>query len=163
MPIFKPTYMMKNIFAITPEFLAERGIRCLLLDVDNTLAVYHTDRAVGGVDRWIAEMLAAGVGLYILSNAKPKRLTRFAESVGLDYFYMSMKPLPFKINKAIRKLGCEKSEAALVGDQLFTDILGGNLAGIRTFWLEIIEPESKLSFRIKRRIEKHFRRRYQKN
>ena len=67
---------------------------------------------------------------------------------------MSLKPLPFKISKAVRKIGVKKGECALVGDQLFTDILGGKFAGIKTVWVDIIEPETKLSFRFKRKIEK---------
>ena len=67
---------------------------------------------------------------------------------------MSMKPLPFKINKAIKKIGVKKSETAIVGDQFFTDILGGKAAGIKTVWVDMIQPETQLSFRIKRKIER---------
>lgn len=162
MSFIKPTYMCKNIFDITPKMCRDLGIRALLLDVDNTLAIYHTDVPVDGVNDWIKNMKNEGISLHILSNAKPKRLTRFAENVGLPYFYMSLKPLPFKINKAIKKLGFEKSEVALVGDQLFTDIIGGNLAKIKTFWLEIIEPETKFSFRVKRKIENKYRKKIER-
>lgn len=160
MAIFKPFLMLKSIFDITPELLSEMGIKALLLDVDNTMAIYHTDVPIDGIDKWIDAMKSSGIDLHILSNAKPKRLTRFANNVNLPFFCMSLKPLPFKINKAIKALGVKKSEVALVGDQMFTDILGGNLANIKTIWLEIIEPETKLSFKIKRKIEKIMRRKY---
>lgn len=158
MPLLKPDFMLKNIFCITPQLLQSNGIKLLLLDVDNTLSIYRANKPVDGVKQWIAQMKQSGVSLYILSNAKPKRLTEFANEVGLQYFYMSLKPLPFKMNKAIKSLGFSKSESAIVGDQLFTDILGGKLACIKTFWLEIIQPEQKLSFRIKRKIENRYRR-----
>ena len=162
MPLLKPDFMLKNIFCITPQMLKQSGIKLLLLDVDNTLSIYHDNKPVSGVKEWIAQMKQSGISLYILSNAKPKRLTEFAKNVGLPYFYMSMKPLPFKMNRAIKSLGFSKGETAIVGDQLFTDILGGKLAGITTIWLEIIQPEQKLSFRIKRKIEQRYRRKLNK-
>lgn len=162
MAVFKPNLMLKNIFAVTPKLLKKYDINALLLDVDNTLAIYHDNKAVSGVDEWIKSMRENGIELYVLSNAKPKRLAKFANSVDLPYFYMSLKPLPFKINKAIKKLGVDKQNVALVGDQMFTDILGGNLANVFTIWLEIIEPEDKLSFKIKRKIEEKMRKKYKK-
>lgn len=140
--------------------LKSLGVKALLLDVDNTLAIYHTDVPVDGIKQWISEMHKSGIDLHILSNAKPKRLTRFANNVGLPYFYMSLKPLPFKTNKAIKKLGCTKDEVAIVGDQLFTDIMCANMCKIRSFWVDIFQPEDKLSFRIKRKIEGRLRPKY---
>ena len=163
MPMLRPDFMLKNIFCITPQLLEEGGIKLLLLDVDNTLSIYRENKPVDGVKQWIAQMKKCGISLYILSNAKPKRLTQFANNVGLPYFYMSLKPLPFKMNKAIKSLGFSKNETAIVGDQLFTDILGGKLARIKTIWLEIIQPEQKLSFRIKRKIERRYRKKLSKS
>ena len=160
---FKPTFYLPNIFSITPGFLKKQGIKALLLDADNTLCIFHTDYPVDGVKEWIELMRKNNVDLHILSNAKPGRLTRFAENVNLPYFYMSLKPLPFKITKAVKKLGFKKEEVALVGDQLFTDILGGNLAGIKTIWLDYIEIEQGLSFRLKRKIENKFKKKWKRS
>lgn len=153
MKIFKPDFYFKNIFSVTVDFLRENNIKALLLDADNTLCIYHTDFPVEGVLDWIKEMQNNSIELHILSNAKPHRLTKFAENVNLPYFYMSLKPLPFKISKAIKKMGYKKEEVALVGDQMFTDILGGNLAGVKTIWLDYIQIENSKSFRFKRKIE----------
>ncbi len=153
MSIFKPDFYLKNIFSVTPEFLVKNNIKALLLDADNTLCIYHDNAPVDGVLEWIDEVKSAGTELHICSNGKPGRLTDFAENVKLPCFYMSLKPLPFKINKAVRKLGFKKNEVALVGDQMFTDILGGNLAGIKTIWLDYIQIEESKTFRFKRKIE----------
>lgn len=153
MSIFKPDYYFKNIFSVTPEFLKENNIKALLLDADNTLCIYHTDIPVEGVTEWIDKIRSAGVELHILSNGKPGRLTRFADNVNLPCFYMSLKPLPFTILKAIKKLGFKRKDVALVGDQMFTDILGGNLSGIKTIWLDYIKIEDSRTFRFKRNIE----------
>ena len=154
MSIFKPDFYFKNIFSVTPEFLKENNIKALLLDADNTLCIYHSEVPIEGVMEWINEMKSSGIELHILSNGKPGRLTTFANNVNLPCFYMSLKPLPFKILKAIKKLGFKREDVALVGDQMFTDILGGNLAGIKTIWLDYIKIEESKTFRFKRSIEK---------
>lgn len=153
MSIFKPDFYLKNIFSITPEFLKNNNIKALLLDADNTLCIYHTDVPVDGVMEWIEEIKSSGIQLHILSNGKPGRLTTFSNNVNLPCFYMSLKPLPFKISKAIKTLGFQKNDVALVGDQMFTDILGGNLAGIKTIWLDYIQIEESKVFKFKRKIE----------
>ena len=122
MSLFKPNYYFKNIFSVTADFLKENNIKALLLDADNTLCIYHTNYPIDGVKEWINKMQKAGIELHILSNGKPGRLTEFAENINLPCFYMSLKPLPFKISKAVKKLGFKKQEVALVGDQMFTDI-----------------------------------------
>ncbi len=160
MKIFKPDFYLKNIFSIDIDFLKKNNIKALLLDADNTLCIFHTDVPVDGVLEWIKEMQSNGIDLHILSNAKPHRLANFAGNVGLPYFYMSMKPLPFKISKAVKKLGFKKSEVALVGDQIFTDVLGGNLAGVKTIWLDFIQMEDGWTFKFKRKLEKMFKKKY---
>ncbi len=159
----KPTFYLPSIFSITPEFLKKQGIKALLLDADNTLCIFHTDYPVDGVVEWISLMKENDIDLHILSNAKPGRLTRFANNVNLPYFYMSLKPLPFKISKAVKKLGLSKQDVALVGDQLFTDILGGNLSGLKTIWLDYIEIEQGWSFKFKRKIENLFKKKWKRS
>ena len=140
MSIFKPDFYFKNIFSVTPEFLKDNNIKALLLDADNTLCIFRTDVPVEGVMEWIDKMKSAGIELHICSNGKPGRLTRFSNNVNLPCFYMSLKPLPFKIVKLVKKLGFKREEVALIGDQLFTDILGGNRVGITTI---LTNPISK--------------------
>ena len=157
MKIFKPDFYLKNIFSLTPEFCKNNGIKALLLDADNTLCIYHTNYPVDGVLEWINKMQKADIKLYILSNSKPERLKIFAKNVNLPYFYMSLKPLPFKTLKAVKALGFDKQEVALVGDQLFTDVLGGKFAGIKTIWLDYIREEESKFFKFKRKIEKRIK------
>ncbi len=157
MKIYKPDFYLKNIFLVTPEFCQKNGIKALLLDADNTLCIYHTNYPVKGVKEWINQMQKKGIKLYILSNAKPERLKTFARNVNLPYFYLSLKPLPFKTIKAVKNLGYKRKEVALIGDQMFTDIIGGNLAGVRTVWVDYIEPEESKFFKFKRKIEKRIK------
>lgn len=153
--IFKPKFIFDNITDITIEFLKDNAIKGLLVDVDNTLTVAHANPTLkNGVEEWLLKMKEAGIGVIILSNAKEKRIKPFAQKIGLDFNALSLKPLPFGYLKAVRKLGLKKNKTAIVGDQLFTDILGGKLSGVKTILVTDITPEDKTSFKIRRSIEK---------
>lgn len=153
--MFKPHYIYNSITDVTVEFLQEKGIKALLLDVDNTLSVAHADKTLRqGVPEWLSLMKENGVPLMILSNAKTKRAKVFADSVGLDVIGLSAKPLPFGYVKAAKRLGVKRKHVAMVGDQIFTDVMGGRLAGVKTVWVTDITPEDKTFFKIKRYFER---------
>ena len=153
--MFKPHYIYNSITDVTVEFLQEKGIKALLLDVDNTLSVAHADKTLRqGVPEWLSLMKENGVPLMILSNAKTKRAKVFADSVGLDVIGLSAKPLPFGYVKAAKRLGVKRKHVAMVGDQIFTDVMGGRLAGVKTVWVTDITPEDKTLFKIKRYFER---------
>ena len=160
MPVFMPTQMFRSVASITPEYLKEHGIRALILDVDNTLSRHGEKEPAPGVSLWIEEMKQNGFSLLILSNNTAERVAPFAGKLGLPFFSMCMKPLPFCYWKACRQYGVPHRQAVLIGDQIFTDVLGGRLCGIPTVLLTPIEEETSLSFRIRRRLEKPLRRRY---
>ena len=100
--LIKPNFRFRSVNDITPELLEQMGVKALLLDVDNTLAVFRTKVPYENVPEWLSLMRENGICMHILSNGKPGRLTEFAKNTDLECFYMSMKPLPFKINKAIK-------------------------------------------------------------
>lgn len=153
--MLKPDFIFNTFLDITPSFLKENNIKALLLDVDNTLTGEHKSKALRkGAPEWFALMRENGISLMILSNAKSKRAKAFGESIGLPAVGMSAKPLPFGYLKAVKALGVKRSETAMVGDQIFTDILGANALGIKTILVTDITPEKPLSFRIRRALEK---------
>ena len=152
--MFKPTYIFNSVTDISPRFLKENGIDALLLDVDNTLSVAHGDKTLKiGVPQWLSDMRESGVKLLVLSNAKNGRAKLFADSIGLDVIGLAAKPLPFGYLKAIKQLEVPKKNIAMVGDQVFTDVMGGRLAGIKTVLVTDITPEDKTFFKIKRYFE----------
>jgi len=159
--IFRPDIKLDRITEITVDLLKKYGINALILDVDNTLSTHHGQHLTTGLEDWLDTMRKEGIGLTILSNSKAKRLEPFAAKIGLDFISMGLKPLPFGYFRALKKLGVKKKQAAIVGDQIFTDIIGGKMAGVKTVLLTLIEPEKSLRFRFKRRIErwiiKHFK------
>ncbi len=161
--MLKPQYIINSITDITVEFLKENNITALLLDVDNTMSVAHGDKTLReGLPEWLSEMKENGISLMILSNAKKKRAVRFADSVGLPAVCLAAKPLPFGYFKAAKLLRTKRKNIAMVGDQVFTDIMGGKLSGVKTILVTDITPEDKLNFRIKRNLEKKLLKRWKK-
>lgn len=157
MAIFRPTYALKKITDITPSALKKRGIKALVLDVDNTLTTHNNPTPAAGVSEWIEEMKSAGIKLIIVSNNSTERVTPFAEMLGLHFVPNGAKPLPVGFKRAaaeLRAAGVPKNRIAAVGDQIFTDILGANLAGIRSIFVYPIEFETSLPFKLKRAAEK---------
>ena len=153
--IFKPKFIFDKLTDVTPDFLKENNIKGLLVDVDNTLTIAHANPTLkDGVEEWLLNMQNNGIKVIILSNAKKERIKPFAKKINLDFIGLSLKPLPFNYIKGANMLNVKGKETAIVGDQLFTDILGGKLAGINTILVKDITPEDKISFKIRRKIEK---------
>ncbi len=152
--IFKPFIKLNKITDISPQMLQNNYIKGLILDVDNTLSTHHGKIYADGLLDWLDNMISSNVSLIILSNSKEKRVKPFAEGLNLNYISLGLKPLPFGYFKAAQKLKLKRREIAIVGDQLFTDSLGGNLSGIKPIILNPIKPEPMLSFKIRRWFEK---------
>lgn len=159
----RPHHIINSITDISVDFLKEHNITALLLDVDNTMSVAHADKTLRpGLSSWLSEMKNGGISLMILSNAKTARAKLFADSVGLPVVGMAAKPLPFGYLKAAKLLGTDRKNIAMVGDQIFTDVLGGRLSGVKTILVTDITPEDKLNFKIKRYFERIMLKRWQK-
>ena len=154
--MFKPNIKLHRITDITLELLCKKNIKGLVLDVDNTLSTHHGISLVEGLENWISIMQDAGIKLIILSNSKEKRVKPFADKIGLDYASLGCKPLPFGYMKVKKRLGFKRKEIAIVGDQMFTDVIGGNFFGIITIMTDLILAEDKPSFKIRRKLEKKF-------
>ena len=153
---FRPTYVFNDITEITPAFLRRKHIRGLILDLDNTLTTHNNPEPPQSSLDWLAKMKAAGIKLMFVSNNNTARVTPFAERLGLDFVPNGAKPLPIGYIRARKRRGIPDRDLAAVGDQIFTDIWGCNIMGIRSIFVFPIEPETSLPFRIKRSIEKLF-------
>lgn len=151
--MFKPKIKLDRVTDITPEILNKYGIKALILDVDNTLSTHHGQVLLEGLTAWLFKMRSYGIKMTILSNSTSKRLEPFAKKIGLDYISLGLKPLPFGYLRALKRLKSKRKETAIVGDQIFTDVLGGNMVGVKTILLTLIEPETSLRFRMKRKVE----------
>ena len=152
--MFYPDVYLRSVTALTARRLRDLGIRGLILDVDNTLTTHDNPVPRPDVLRWLDGMRAAGIKMIILSNNSPARVRPFAEILGMDFAADAAKPLPGGYRRAAAKLGLGGKELAVVGDQIFTDVLGGNLCGFKTVLVKPMQPEDTRFFRLKRRLEK---------
>lgn len=154
MSLFIPTLYKKRLQDITEEELRALGVRGLFLDVDNTLTTHRSQHLDPAINDWLFRMQAAGIGLTVVSNSNPGRVRPFAEKIGLRHIAFACKPFPFGFWRAARRLGLPLRECAAVGDQVFTDILGAHLAGVRSVQVMPIKMETgKPLMAVKRRIE----------
>lgn len=152
--LLKPDIKLKKITDINLGLLEKHNIKTLILDVDNTMSTHHGDVLTDGLMDWIEKMLGAGIKLIVLSNSKEERVKPFAEKIGLPYKSLGLKPLPFGYLKAVKMSDSKRCESAIVGDQIFTDVLGGNAVGVKTILLTPIKLEDGISFKLRRRLEK---------
>lgn len=162
MSIFTPDFYVNHITDLTGDFLAQKGIRGIILDVDNTLTLHNSQMVKQEVLDWLEERKKDGIKLMIVSNNYEERVKPFADRLGLDYISFGCKPLTKGYTQACRKMGLSKNQVAAVGDQIYTDILGGNLKGVYTILTVPFELEDTRMFRIKRRLEKIHIKKYHK-
>jgi HAD superfamily phosphatase (TIGR01668 family) len=153
--VLTPHYRIASVIELTPERLAGMGLRSLLLDADGTLKRYSSDDCAPGVAEWLESLRQASFGLCLVSNGLGERIGRFAENVGLPFVPKAMKPLPRGCRLAMRKMSFDARTTAIVGDQLFADVMAGRLAGLTTFLVDPIHPEEEPWFtRLKRPAER---------
>ncbi len=134
-----PRYVFDSIYDIDLARLRGRGITLLLADLDNTLAPYSVRTPPDRVREWRCQLEQAGITLFILSNSrKPGRAQQFALDLGVPYEGHAGKPKSGGFLRAMERMGAGPEETAIVGDQIFTDIWGGNNAGVLTLMVRPI-------------------------
>ncbi|MHB1453621.1 MAG: YqeG family HAD IIIA-type phosphatase [Saccharofermentanales bacterium] len=153
--LLMPDQYYRSISDIDFDQMYDSGIRVLLTDMDNTL----TPHGAHGIDVFaktqIARIKAAGIECVIFSNAKISRLTRFAEQSGLTYVPGPMKPTQKGIRTALSMFsGLDRRNFALIGDQIFTDIITGKNGGVLTILVDPLYPDEPPYIRFKRLLEK---------
>ncbi len=143
-----PTMVADGVTDISPAFLRDRGIRLVMLDFDNTIIPYTTNEPTNKVVAWLETMKDSGIQLCVVSNSRNDRVPTFCREYGLDCILRSKKPFPVGIPKCLKKYGIPAGSALMVGDQIFTDTLGGNLAGTQTL---LVKPIHNHNFWLKAR------------
>lgn len=159
---FVPDHMFDNIYQITPEFIKSLGVRALVLDIDNTLVTYAIEEPTPEVIEWVNNMKASGLMLSIASNNHEERVAKFNEKLGLFIMCESRKPSRKAVLNASKHFGVKPSECAVIGDQIFTDILCASRSGAVAILVKPIPYNENLFFRFKRVCEKPFIRAYKR-
>ena len=148
-----PDYVFERFSDITPEFLQDLGICALLCDIDNTLAPYEEDAPSDRVVEWIESLKRCGISVALVSNNNAERVEVFNRDLGLVALSKSGKPFPKKLRAAMKKIGGDKSNTAMIGDQLLTDAVAGKNLGLTTIIVPPINDRKSAFFRFKRALE----------
>lgn len=137
--IFCPHLMVESVAEVQAAELKARGIRGVILDLDNTLVLWHQEEMAAEISAWVEELKASGLKLCILSNSVlGSRSQRIAERIGCSFVRKAAKPSRQGFRRAMQAMGTAPGGTAIVGDQMFTDILGGNRSGIYTIMVKPI-------------------------
>ncbi|MBA4370258.1 MAG: YqeG family HAD IIIA-type phosphatase [Coriobacteriaceae bacterium] len=156
MGLFTPDLYYSDVLAIDLADLRARGVRALLVDLDNTLLPRDTNVVTPELRGWAGTLEDAGFVACLVSNNWHDRVFEVADALGFGLVPKALKPLPFAFRKAMRLLGAGPATSAVVGDQLFTDILGGNMLGLTTVLVEPLStsdlPHTLLLRLIERRL-----------
>ncbi len=153
MAILFPGEYLDSTYIIDFDKLYKQGYRGIIFDVDNTL-VPHGAPADERAIALFAHLKELGFECMLLSNNKELRVKKFNDAVNVKYIYKANKPMPDNYKKAMHIMGTNKENTIFVGDQIFTDILGANCAGIRTILVKPIHPNEEIQIILKRIPEK---------
>ena len=155
MGLFVPDFYYDTVYDVTPELLLKRGVKGIILDIDNTLVPYEIPEPTDEVRDWLKQITDSGIKIAFVSNNHAERVELFNKTLSFPAFPDSGKPLKKSCLKALMAIECKASEVALIGDQVFTDVLAGRLAGMNTTVLvKPIKDKKNLFFRFKRLLEK---------
>ncbi len=150
-----PAGIIDTVTDLTESMLKRWGVRLLMLDFDNTIVPYTTDHPTDEMERWLERMLCSDIQLCVVSNSHNDRVKVFCRKRGIDCITHSRKPFPKGITACVTRYGIPEEQCALVGDQIFTDVLGANGCGVRSI---LVTPICNHNFWLKARhvLEKPF-------
>ena len=141
---FCPQLVVPAVTVLTPGFFRERGLTAALLDLDNTLVLWHGTTVEPAIADWVRELKAAGMRFCLASNThRPQRLQVLAEALDVPYELGLAKPRPSGLRRCLERVGTAPAATAMIGDQVFTDIWGGNRCGLYTI---LVRPMSAREF-----------------
>lgn len=152
-----PTLMLKTFTDIDVAYLKKINIRAIFLDMDNTLSIPKTYEPIDGVERTLKILEQSGIKCIIISNNYKRNVKPLADKLGLPFVSMSMKPFGRGFFVAKRLMGEKYKNILVVGDQIFTDVLGANLFGMKSILLNPVTLNEPTTVRFKRKIEEKIR------
>lgn len=148
--LYKPDMYKKDIYSIDYKKLKTFGIKCILFDLDNTIVPYYLYKPTRKVKDLIERLKDLGFKVIIFSNSSKRRLTPFKEILEVDCSASSRKPSQRKLKKVLTEYKFDQSEVAIIGDQIITDVFGGNRVGIFTVLVNPISNREPIWTKINR-------------
>lgn len=154
MATLRPDLYHTGVHAIDLDALQARGIDTLLMDLDNTLLPRDTNQVPQSLIDWAGTLRGHGFKACLVSNNWHERVKAVADELGFDLVSKAIKPLPFAFLRALGKVGSARRSTAVIGDQIFTDILGGNVLGMYTVLVEPLSTSDLPHTLLLRRLER---------
>ncbi|HHW73441.1 MAG TPA: YqeG family HAD IIIA-type phosphatase [Firmicutes bacterium] len=154
MKLFVPDAVVPSVVDLDLADLKRRGIAGLLIDIDNTLVPWGNPQMDERLAEWIGRAKAAGFKICLVSNALPERSAAFAQLLDIPAVGRAMKPLSRAFRRGMDRLGLPRKQVAVVGDQLFTDVFGGNRLGLFTILVNPLSTEELGTTKVMRRLER---------
>lgn len=148
-----PDVYQKSIYTIDYQKLKSSGIHCLLFDLDNTLVPASVKVPNKKIKDFFEELKQQGFQLIVFSNSPKKRVKAFADQLAVGYVSSAMKPFKGKFQRVMKQYHYEESEVAMIGDQMLTDVLGGNSVGITTILVNPVSRHDMIFTRLNRFLE----------
>lgn len=151
---FLPDQHVKSIFDISANSLKSKGVKAIITDLDNTLVEWDRANATPKLIKWFEEMKANNIIITIVSNNNEERVKAFSDPLGIPFIFQARKPLVGAFNRAVTKMGVKKEETVVIGDQLLTDVLGGNRSGFHTILVVPVAKTDGFVTKFNRQIER---------
>ena len=149
-----PDFMVKNVSFLDEEFYKNHGIKAVIFDIDNTLVAHTEPTPPQNVLDYFALLDKWGISYAIVSNNSVERVDSFCKELGVPYYGKALKPRKKYLKKTLNSLGTSSKETCLVGDQLFTDMLGANRMGFLSVLVTAVGEDETSFVSFKRKFEK---------
>ncbi|GEN34607.1 MULTISPECIES: YqeG family HAD IIIA-type phosphatase [Aneurinibacillus] len=149
-----PDLHVESVYDIDLFELKKRGIKGIITDLDNTLIEWDRPDATPELVKWMKELKEQGFAVVIVSNNRRTRVSKVAEPLGVPFIHQAKKPTSSAFRRATHQMGLSVHETVVIGDQLFTDVLGGKRMGFYTILVVPVAQSDGLITRFNRRMEK---------
>jgi uncharacterized protein len=151
---FLPDEHVKSVFDINIDKLMEKGIKGIITDLDNTLVEWDRPDATPELTKWFQSIQAKGINVTIVSNNSEERVKKFSDPLGISFIPTAKKPLGSSFKKALMNMKLRNDEVVVIGDQLLTDVLGGNRQNLHTILVVPVAQTDGVFTKINRTIER---------
>ncbi|WP_323704691.1 YqeG family HAD IIIA-type phosphatase [Mammaliicoccus sp. Dog046] len=153
---FLPNEYVQTIFDIKPDHLKSKNIKAIITDLDNTLVGWDVKDPTDEVRAWFEDMKANDITVTIVSNNNEQRVASFSSSLEIDFIFKARKPRGEAFRKASKLMNVQKSEIVVIGDQMMTDVFGGNRNGLYTIMVVPVKKTDGFITKFNRIIERRF-------
>ena len=162
---FKPTWLVSNVYNLTPDQFKRQGIQTVLSDLDNTLVPWNHATGTDQLAKWNQRLRRDKIKLIVVSNNTHWRVSKALAGLNLTFVSWSMKPLSWGINRALDRYHLARTRVVMIGDQLLTDIWAANNSHVRSILVKPLVKTDSWNTRInrffERKIRKRLKRKYQ--